>query len=138
MRAGKFRKVPESGNIAVFRISTHLGVPPRLAKTSIIGLFAFLVLGGRVVPHHFEFDAEHRILLVVMEGDIDGPEIIQIDREMRAQIQLTQPLVGISDLTAVTRFNVPGEIIRSLAGQKPAPFPPETLRFMRHPISSLG
>jgi len=82
------------------------------------------------MPHHFEFDAEHRILLVVMEGDIDGPEIIQIDREMRAQIQLTQPLVGISDLTAVTRFNVPGEIIRSLARQKPAPFPPETPRFI--------
>lgn len=82
------------------------------------------------MPHHFKFDAEHRILLVVMEGRIDGSDIVQIDRDMRARIRLTNPLAGISDLTGVTGFDVPGEIIRSLARQKPAPFPPETPRFI--------
>lgn len=82
------------------------------------------------MPHHFEFDAEHGILRVVLEGHIDGPETIQIDREMRAEIQRMAPRVGISDLTGVTSFDVPGDIIRSLARQKPAPFPPETPRFI--------
>ncbi len=82
------------------------------------------------MPHHFEFDAEHKILRVVLEGHIDGPETIQIDQEMRAEIQQTAPKVGISDLTGVTSFDVPGDIIRSLARQKPAPFPPETPRFI--------
>ncbi len=99
-------------------------------RTSIIRLFAFLVLAEDVMPHHFEFDAEHKILLVVLKGHIDGPETIQIDREMRAEILRMAPMVGISDLSGVTSFDVPGDIIRNLARQKPAPFPAETPRFI--------
>lgn len=88
------------------------------------------------MPHHFEFDSEHRILLIVMEGDIDGDEIQTIDREMRQQIVNMQPAAGISDLTAVRNFNVPGEIMRSAALQ-PAPFPPQTPRFIVAPTDLL-
>jgi len=91
---------------------------------------------GRVVPHHFEFDSEHKILLIVMEGDIDGAEIQAIDSEMRRQIVKMQPTAGISDLTGVGTFNVPGEVMRSAALQ-PAPFPPETPRFIVAPTDLL-
>jgi len=38
------------------------------------------------VPHHFEFDAKHRILLIVMEGDVEGFEIEQMNQKMREQV----------------------------------------------------
>ncbi len=82
------------------------------------------------MPHHFKFDPEHRILLTVMEGDIDGSEIQIIDREMRAAIARTRPSAGISDLTAVRKFNVPSHIMHNAAMQQPPPFPADTPRFI--------
>lgn len=82
------------------------------------------------MPHHFRFDLEHRILLTVLEGDIDGAEIQTIDDEMRAAIVRTRPLVGISDLTAVKSFVVPDDILRNAARRDPPPFPPDTPRFI--------
>lgn len=81
------------------------------------------------MPHHFEFDHRHGILLTVMEGDIDGAEVQIIDQEMRKRIARTKPSIGISDLTGVTNFNVPGHIMRAAALQPP-PFPAETPRFI--------
>src|SRR5436305_14294690 len=77
------------------------------------------------MPHHFAFDDEHKLLLVVMEGDVDGAEIVQIDEEMRARISRLQPAAGISDLSLVQNFNVPAQVMRSAALQA-APYPPET------------
>ena len=82
------------------------------------------------MPHHFKFDRDHRILLIVVEGDIDGPEVQTIDREMRAAIIRTQPLAGISDMTAVKNFVVPSDILRDAARRQPPPFPVETPRFI--------
>jgi hypothetical protein len=91
---------------------------------------------GANVPHHFEFDFEHKILLTVMEGEVQGAEIPSIDQEMRARIVRMQPAAGISDLTGVTNFNVPGQTMRSAALQPP-PFPPETPRFIVAPTDFL-
>ena len=91
---------------------------------------------GASVPYHFEFDFEHKILLTVMEGEIQGPEIETIGQDMRARIARMQPAAGISDLTGVTNFNVPGEIMRSAALQPP-PFLPETPRFIVAPTDFL-
>jgi hypothetical protein len=88
------------------------------------------------MPHHFEFNFEHRILLTVMEGEIEGLEIQTIDQDMRGRIVRMQPVAGISDLTGVTHFNVPGEIMRAAALQ-PSPFPPETQRFLVAPTDVL-
>lgn len=55
---------------------------------------------------------------------------------MRERIVRMQPVAGISDLTGVTNFNVPGEIMRS-AALKPAPFPSETPRFIVAPTDVL-
>lgn len=79
------------------------------------------------MPHHFEFDHKHGILLTVMNGNIDGDEVQLIDSEMRARIVRTKPAAGISDLTGVTNFNVPSHIMRAAALQHP-PFPPGTPR----------
>jgi hypothetical protein len=88
------------------------------------------------MPHHFEFDFEHKILLTVMEGEIQGMEISTIDQAMRARIVRMQPAAGISDLSGVTNVNVPGPIMRSAALQ-PAPFPSETPRFIVAPTDVL-
>ncbi len=91
---------------------------------------------GANMPHRFEFDFQHKILLTIMEGEIEGAEIQTIDEDMRARIVRMQPAVGISDLTGVTNFNVPGEIMRSAALRRP-PFPPETPRFIVAPTDVL-
>jgi hypothetical protein len=84
------------------------------------------------MPHHFEFDDEHKLLLVVMEGDVDGAEIVKIDEELRARIIRMQPSAGISDLSRVRNFNVPAQVMRSAALQA-APYPAETPRFIVAP-----
>lgn len=88
------------------------------------------------MPHHFEFDYEHRILLIVMEGDIDGQEIWEIDKNMRERIVRMKPGAGISDLSGVAAFNVPSHIMRSAALQDP-PFPADTPRFIVAPTDLL-
>src|SRR5579863_3228176 len=88
------------------------------------------------MPYHFEFDFEHKILLTVMEGEIQGVEISTIDQDMRDRIARMQPAAGISDLSGVTNFNVPSPIMRAAALQ-PAPFPPETPRFIVAPADVL-
>ena len=88
------------------------------------------------MPHHFEFDFAHRILLTFLEGEIQGPELETIDQDMRARIVRVQPAAGISDLSGVTNFNVPGEILRA-AALHPPPFPPETPRFIVAPTDVL-
>lgn len=82
------------------------------------------------MPHHFEFDSEHKILLTVMDGDVEGSEIQTIDEEMRAAIARTQPTAGISDLSRVANFNVPSHIMRNAAMRQPPPYPEETPRFI--------
>jgi len=89
------------------------------------------------MPHHFRFSQEHRILLTVMEGNIDGTEIEIIDQEMRARIARTQPSAGISDLTAVKTFNVPNHILHKAAIREPPPFPAQTRRFIVAPSDFL-
>jgi hypothetical protein len=84
------------------------------------------------MPHHFEFDDEHKLLLVVMEGDVDGAEIVKIDEELRARIIRMQPSAGISDLSRVRNFNVPAQVMRSAALQA-APYRAETPRFIVAP-----
>ena len=84
---------------------------------------------GAGVPHHFEFNHEHKILLTVLEGEIEGPEIYIIDKAMREQIKRTQPAAGISDLSRVTRFNVPSHVMHE-AAQGPPPFPESVPRFI--------
>ncbi len=88
------------------------------------------------MPHHFEFDHAQRVLLVVVEGEINDAEIMAIDEEMREQIARMQPAAGISDLSGVSAFSVSAQVMRSVALQD-APYPQETPRFIVAPTDVL-
>ena len=88
------------------------------------------------MPHHFEFDFEHKILLTVMEGEIQGAEILTIDDDMLKRIERMHPAAGICDLTGVTNLNVPAPVLRTAALQ-PEPYPSEAPRFIVAPTDVL-
>lgn len=85
-----------------------------------------------VVAHHFEFDHDHKILLVILEGDIDEAYGRVINEEIRHHIARLDPSGGITDYTGVTSFNMSGDVIRRFA-QTPAPYTSTTLWFLVAP-----
>lgn len=88
------------------------------------------------MPVHFEFDPEHRILLVVAEGDVQDAEILTINDLIGEQVNRLHPFAGISDLSSVTTFNVSSQAMRTAALQ-PSPYPEETPRFIVAPHDYL-
>jgi hypothetical protein len=91
---------------------------------------------ARSMAYHFEFDSEHRILLAVLEGDVEGTEIERINDDIRAHVARMKPFAGISDFAAVKEFNVPSQSMRAAALQ-PSPYPPETPRYIIAPTDFL-
>jgi hypothetical protein len=81
------------------------------------------------MPHHFEFDPEHKILLVVLEGDVYDSEIRTINSEIRKQVNQLDPAAGISDFSSVSAFHVTGPAMHAAASQ-PSPYPVQTPRFI--------
>lgn len=88
------------------------------------------------MPYHFEFDSVHRILLVVLEGEIHGMEIEHINNDIRVHVQQLNPAAGISDFSPVTNFDVASFSLRSAALQ-PSPYPETTTRFIVAPTDYL-
>ena len=88
------------------------------------------------MAHHFEFDSDHRVLLLVLEGDVDGSEIGNVNNEIKAHVTRLKPASGISDFTAVRTLNVSAESMRR-AALEPSPYPPETPRFIVAPTDFL-
>ena len=84
---------------------------------------------GANMAHHFEFDFRQRILLVVLEGEVQGEEFAGINQDIRKQVESFHPLAGISDFTAVEQFNVPTHSLRAAASE-PSPYPEEIPRFI--------
>jgi len=84
------------------------------------------------MPGHFEFDSQHKILLLVAEGDIEDPEILAAKDTIAAQVSRLQPTVGITDLSAVTKFDVSSEAMRAAARQ-PSPYPEAIRSFIVAP-----
>jgi hypothetical protein len=68
-------------------------------------------------PHHFEFDSEHKILRLVLKGDLESQEFLRRNAEMHAQAERFQPPAGISDGMAIVNFNVTRQTLRSVAVQ---------------------
>jgi hypothetical protein len=83
----------------------------------------------RGMPHHFEFDSEHKILRLVLEGEIAGEEFVRLSAEIRAQAERLRPLAGITDGGGITSFNVSSQILRS-AALEGSPYPSPTLRYI--------
>lgn len=81
------------------------------------------------MPHHFEFDSEHKILRLVLEGDIEGEEFVRLNAELRACVQKLRPLAGITDGGSITNFNVSSQTLRS-ASLEGSPYPGATPRYI--------
>jgi hypothetical protein len=88
------------------------------------------------MAHHFEFDHEHRILLVVLEDDVSSQEITTINNDILLHVERMNPVAGISDFTKVKSFNVSGQTLRTAALQ-PSPYPEKTPRFIVAPVDYL-
>jgi len=88
------------------------------------------------MPYHFEFDAEHGILLLAYEGDVQGDEIEQATDAMGQHIARLNPSGGIADLSAVKTLDVPSDTLRWVALQA-SPYPDETPRFIVAPTDYL-
>jgi hypothetical protein len=88
------------------------------------------------MPYHFEFDAYHKILLIVLEGDVVPKEVETFNDDIRRQVTELEPSGAIADFSPVTSFNVAGEALHKAAMQ-PAPFPAETPRFIVAPTDYL-
>ena len=88
------------------------------------------------MPHHFEFDDEHRILLLVLEGNVEGEEYSSLTAELRAQAKRMLPLAGITDSGGITNFNVSSQALRS-AALEGSPYPEATPRYIVAPSDYL-
>lgn len=88
------------------------------------------------MPGHFEFDFEHKILLMVAEGEIQETEILAAKGFMAETVSRLRPSAGITDLSRVTRFEVSSEAMRRAARQ-PSPYPPEIPTFIVAPQEHL-
>jgi len=88
------------------------------------------------MPYHFEFDSEHRILLLAYEGDVQGGEIGNANQDMAQHVARLKPSCGIADLSRVKTLDVPADTLRTAARQ-PAPYPEQTPRFIVAPTDYL-
>jgi len=88
------------------------------------------------MPYHFEFEPVHRILVLVYEGDVQGSEVEEANREMAKHVARLKPAGGLADLTAVTTLNVKAHEMRRAALQ-PSPYPADVPRFIIAPTDHL-
>jgi hypothetical protein len=84
------------------------------------------------MPYHFEFDSEHKILVLVADGVADDGEIMTVNEVIAPQVARLRPSAGISDLSRVTKFDVSGDAMRTAARQ-PSPYPDSIPRFIVAP-----
>lgn len=88
------------------------------------------------MPYHFEFDFDHRILLAVLEGEVQDDEMRRGNAELQAHITELGAAAGITDASAVTTFGVSSQTVRELAlrpSKSDRPFP----RFLVAPTDFL-
>jgi hypothetical protein len=84
------------------------------------------------MPYHFEFDHEHRILLVISEGDLSDSDLLEGHDDTTKHVISLNPSAGISDLSGVTSFSVSGDGVRR-AAERPSPYKDPMPRFLVAP-----
>ncbi|HEY4709761.1 MAG TPA: hypothetical protein VIH46_06300 [Candidatus Acidoferrales bacterium] len=82
------------------------------------------------MPYHFEFDSTHRILRCRMDGRVTDDELRAYYRDAERCATETDPLAGILDLSGVTLFEVPPELVRELAKLPPVMLDPTRPRVL--------
>jgi hypothetical protein len=74
----------------------------------------------RTVTHRFEFDPDHRILLAILEGEIQDADLLAFDANSRKYAMKFTPVGGISDFSGITAFSASGEVVRTIAQTPPS------------------
>jgi len=88
------------------------------------------------MAHHFEFDTEHRILRLVLEGDIEAEEFLGLNSKIAEHAHHLRPLAGITDGAGIASFNVTSQTLRTVALQG-SPYPAATPRYIVAPTDYL-
>lgn len=88
------------------------------------------------MAHHFDFDFEHKILRLVLEGDVEAEQLLLLNSEIRARIQQLRPLAGITDGSAILTFEIPSQTLRTVALQG-SPYPAATPCYIVAPSDYL-
>jgi len=87
---------------------------------------------GSIMQYHFEFDREHRILLVRVEGDIRDEDLDKLYHCIKQLAVELNPSAGITDLSGLTFCNLSSHGIWS-AAQNHSPYKDLTARFLVAP-----
>lgn len=88
------------------------------------------------MARHFEFDSEHKILRLVLQGDMEPEEFLRLNAEIEAHARRLKPLAGITDGAAISNFNIPSQTLRTVASQG-SPYPAATPRYIIAPSDYL-
>lgn len=88
------------------------------------------------MPHYYEFDDQHRILLAIAYGHIDADQFRRLYFDIQSRRDETNPITAILDLTGVTSFNISSKVLRELALHAPIISDP-TLRVVVAPTDYL-
>jgi hypothetical protein len=67
----------------------------------------------------FEFDAEHKILLMRFEGPLTDESLTDVYRAIRMYATATDANAGIWDFSSVTKFAVSSEFVRYIGRLEP-------------------
>ena len=84
------------------------------------------------MPFRFEFDAEHRILLVIADGEFGDADQIAIVDAIRQHATALNAAAGIGDYTGLQSYTASPRAIQAAARQS-APYPPDAPRFLVAP-----
>jgi hypothetical protein len=81
------------------------------------------------MPYRFEFDHEHKILLVVVEGEYGDADLLALIDDLRTTATRLNAQAGITDFSDVTSFTVSSRTIHE-AAEGPSPFRDPIPRFV--------
>jgi hypothetical protein len=84
------------------------------------------------MPYHFEFDSNHRILLIVVSGEYTDEEQLSINTDIRRHATALQPIAGIGDMSAITACLVTPASIQ-IAARESSPYEVGVRRFLVAP-----
>jgi hypothetical protein len=72
------------------------------------------------MPHTFDYDSTNRVLRCRFAGRVTAQEFANYLRTVGQYVALTSPRGGVTDLSAVSSFDVSIDAIHRLAGVKPS------------------
>jgi hypothetical protein len=88
------------------------------------------------MAHHFEFDAKHKILRLMLEGDLEPEDYLGLNAAIHMHAVRLHAVAGITDATPLVNFNITTQVLRTVALQG-SPYPPGTPRYIVAPSDYL-